>query len=467
MELKNVKSKIIYCLAAIIFVCSLTIQNVNAAGLSVTANKRKVYVGDKITFTVRVSGGAGKIHISGAKSDNIWLDNTSQSYSITASHEGTIRLSASGVIADYKTEKDQKLSSSASVQVVKKEAPKPSKPARPSTPDSNNQSHASKPTRPSVSDSNNQNHTSEPTVEETRSKNNNLSSLSVSNGKLNPTFSSNKQSYSVNLTSDIETITIDAKASDSKAKISGLGKKDVVIGSQTFEIVVTAENGSRKTYAITVNVSEKPTTFTKFNDKNLGILKDVKNAEIPEGYKGTTVKLEEQDIQAWTNEKNGLTLVYLMDEENNKDLYIYEDGKILGKYQTITVLGREYVIIDIPKEMSKQKGFQQTQVKIGEIELNGWSFDDIQHKDFSLVYLMNDKGEKKLYVYDHLEGTLQRYIENEDHAINNVMVYALGASTIIFALAFVFILVKHIKFKKTSILTIKEYYERRNNKLDL
>lgn len=82
-----------------------------------------------------------------------------------------------------------------------------------------------------------------------RSKENNLSALALSNGEIN--FEENKTTYEINI--DASTTAITATAKDSKAKVEGLGVKDLKYGVNKFEIVVTAENGSKKTYTINVN----------------------------------------------------------------------------------------------------------------------------------------------------------------------------------------------------------------------
>lgn len=75
-------------------------------------------------------------------------------------------------------------------------------------------------------------------------------------------FKANKTSYSTEVPNDVETIEIYAeKAKDNNGKtitgqkISGTGKKTLKVGSNKFEVVVTAENGQNKTY--TINVTRK------------------------------------------------------------------------------------------------------------------------------------------------------------------------------------------------------------------
>ncbi len=87
-------------------------------------------------------------------------------------------------------------------------------------------------------------------MEAPKSSNNNLSSLSVSEGTL--AFNKATTSYTVIVDNAITGVTISATAEDPKATVSGTGTKSLKVYSNTFNIVVTAENGSKKTYKINV-----------------------------------------------------------------------------------------------------------------------------------------------------------------------------------------------------------------------
>lgn len=65
-------------------------------------------------------------------------------------------------------------------------------------------------------------------------------------------FASNKTSYQLTVEYEVNQINIKASTADSTARVSGTGTKDLNLYTNTFNIVVTAENGSRKTYTIEV-----------------------------------------------------------------------------------------------------------------------------------------------------------------------------------------------------------------------
>ena len=85
-----------------------------------------------------------------------------------------------------------------------------------------------------------------------KSKDANLSGLTVSKGSLSPAFDKDTTSYTVEVDNDVDSIEIEATANDDKASVDGTGTKSLSVGDNSYSIVVTAENGSKKTYTIKV-----------------------------------------------------------------------------------------------------------------------------------------------------------------------------------------------------------------------
>jgi hypothetical protein len=84
-----------------------------------------------------------------------------------------------------------------------------------------------------------------------KSTNNNLATMTV-DGKSVSGFSASNTSYNLGNT-DASSITIGATAVDSKASVSGTGNKSLSYGANSFNIVVTAESGAKKTYTVSIN----------------------------------------------------------------------------------------------------------------------------------------------------------------------------------------------------------------------
>ena len=91
-----------------------------------------------------------------------------------------------------------------------------------------------------------------------RSTNNNLASLSISNGKLNPGFNKNTTSYSVEVPYEVTRLNISATAEDGKASVNVYSPELIAEETVNATITVTAENGSSKTYTISISRGKDP-----------------------------------------------------------------------------------------------------------------------------------------------------------------------------------------------------------------
>ena len=89
------------------------------------------------------------------------------------------------------------------------------------------------------------------TVTKARSSDNTLKDLKV-DGTTVAGFLSSKTSYMLGNNSG-NSININATATDIKAVVTGTGSRALKYGKNTFAVTVTAENGAKKTYDITVN----------------------------------------------------------------------------------------------------------------------------------------------------------------------------------------------------------------------
>ena len=95
---------------------------------------------------------------------------------------------------------------------------------------------------------------------------NNLSALSVTRQTLTPAFSASQQNYTVNVATTVTSVAVIARKSDPNAVMSGsviaaggqaTGQATILLGgapsSTIVSIIVTAPNGNRNTYIVTVN----------------------------------------------------------------------------------------------------------------------------------------------------------------------------------------------------------------------
>ncbi len=82
---------------------------------------------------------------------------------------------------------------------------------------------------------------------------NTLDSITVSDCTLDPVFNSATTEYSCTVKNSVTSVTVNAKASSTQAKVRGLGTKELIVGKNTLPIRVIAEDGSEKIYNVNVN----------------------------------------------------------------------------------------------------------------------------------------------------------------------------------------------------------------------
>lgn len=81
----------------------------------------------------------------------------------------------------------------------------------------------------------------------------NLKSLKVGKYVLYPNFDEDVTEYTVKVESDLESVLIEAEAVNPNAKITGIGNVKLDSSSTRVSIVVVAEDGTMKTYYVTIN----------------------------------------------------------------------------------------------------------------------------------------------------------------------------------------------------------------------
>ncbi|MGX8851596.1 cadherin-like beta sandwich domain-containing protein [Amedibacillus sp. YH-ame10] len=257
--------------------------------------------------------------------------------------------------------------------------------------------------------------TNTPTEEEkedTRSKNANLSTLTISEGKLSPDFSADVTEYSVSLVATVTSIKVGATAEDSKSSVSGTGDIEVKPGENKITVTVTAENESTKSYVITATVDEKPLIYMNYNKLKLGVVRNTDAVTAPDGFEKTSIKMNGKDVTAWTNKAMNTTIVYLVDEKTGeKNFYVYDTAKktVSTVFKPTAILGQNVFIIDVEEDLQKQEGLTYKKVKVDTVELMGWEFNDKTLKNYALIYVMDGNGKKVYYQYEKTQNTLQLY----------------------------------------------------------
>lgn len=101
---------------------------------------------------------------------------------------------------------------------------------------------------------------------QTKSSDNSLENLTLTPGDIK--FDSNKTVYSLIVDNYVKEIKINGKTNNSKATVIGFGVKKLNIYNNKFNIVVTAEDGSKKTYTIEVIRKDELGNTKKLSSNN-------------------------------------------------------------------------------------------------------------------------------------------------------------------------------------------------------
>lgn len=239
----------------------LITTDVYAASASISTSKSSVYVGDTFTVNAVVRSAASwnvhvtpsgpvsgcTIHAADSSSMAINVDNTF-SATCTATGAGTITLTLSGDASDESDDRATPVSGSTSVRVTTRPAPSSNTNTNTNTNTNSNTSY--RPSTNTYTPSNNiTNNTSPLDPGDNKSTNTKLKSITIDNQKVEKIDENN---YKVTVNNNIETIVIKAEAEDSKSTIEGAGKKELNVGENAIQIIVTSESGAQNVYNLIV-----------------------------------------------------------------------------------------------------------------------------------------------------------------------------------------------------------------------
>lgn len=169
-----------------------------------------------------------------------------------------------------------------------------------------------------------------------------LSELTVQEGTITPEFNADTTKYTLDVTENVEKLTLTATASDGKSKVDITGNENFVIGVNTVKITVTAEDGTTRIYTIDVNKTQaQPIKLSTLNVTGIKLEPEFN----PEVYK-YTVNLEagsnvtDLNIEATTDTEKAIVEIVgnenFVEGENVITIIVSsEDGTQKTSYQII------------------------------------------------------------------------------------------------------------------------------------
>lgn len=315
--------------------CLIIGNEVYAAG-SFTLNKTSLTIteGKTAQFTINGKNATGKVSITSSNSsvatasvNSQWLENNSISVTVTGKKKGEATITVSGKISDKDGVEDN---ITRQIKVTVKA-----------------------------------NGDTEKNTDTKKSNNANLKTLTVSPKYNFSGFNKNTTNYNMTVPANIDSLKINAKAENSKAKVKVSGNSGFDVGSNNkVKIVVTAENGDTKTYTIKITKlateEEKPGNVIDDDNKESLCLTSL-------NIEGLELSPEfEKNVYSYnaTLDSAEITEVKVDVKTNN------ENAKIEITGNTGLVEGENTVnIILTDPDTSKQVVYQVTINKIGQSNL--------------------------------------------------------------------------------------------------
>ena len=215
------------------------------------------------------------------------------------------------------------------------------------------------------------NKTNNATQTTTKSSNANLSNLGINPNDFSG-FLASKTSYSVTVPNNVKLVEVYATAKDSSANISGIGSMELKEGQNTANVVVTAEDGTTKTYTITITRLKAGETIEKQKNIDGIALKDLKiedaNLEpsLEDGKYTYTASFEGEQtslkFKAEASQSSNIVQIIgnenLVDGENNVLIIVSDSDEENSVVYQITVKKNPEKLKAIQKEAEDKERFK-------------------------------------------------------------------------------------------------------------
>ncbi len=250
-------------------------------------------------------------------------------------------------------------------------------------------------------------------LEASYSKDNYLKSLSIEGYEMD--FNKDNTEYSLTVEPEVKSITINGTKNDSRSTISGLGTKDLTEGLNKIYVVVTAQNGTKRTYTINVNVKELQPINVTIGETQYTVVRSLEGINIPNTFVEKTMTIDEEEFTSVYNEKTDITLVLLKDVDGNINFYQYENNNY-KKFNYLNFGNLNIQVLDLDEIL---KGYIKKTEVLNEEKIEVLKVDE--ESPYSLIKGLNlETNEANFYSYDEKENTIQRYILQEEKILSNI-----------------------------------------------
>lgn len=407
-----------YLLFSLMLVFLLLPSVVEASSFSVSASSYNVTVGSKVTVYIKGNDVTGRFNISSSDNsifqggDSKWIENDTISVTFTAKSAGRVNITVTPVTGISNTKGEIIQLSSKSIQLTSY-------------------------------------------IPRALSSDNYLSSLGVEGVDLVPSFDKDTTNYIIDLEPGTTSVNVSAEKANRYASVSGTGIVEVKEGSNDIDIVVTAENGSKKTYRITAVVKEFDPINVKINESDFTVVRKSSELVKPDYYQEKLVKIGEDTVPGFYSEKTGYTLVGLKDVTGSVKLYIYNNG--YKPYVSLEFNQMNLVVLEA--DINKlPKGFFKDIITINDENVTCYKNSEL---GITLLYGKSIiTGKADFYEFENTDFTIQKFNLNAYGKINekitlySYVIIGLGGITLLILFSLIVSIVSNkrkLKSRKNEI----------------
>ena len=191
---------------------------------------------------------------------------------------------------------------------------------------------------------------------------------------------------------------------------------DYTKGSST----ITIAEGEGTTVVEPTTETVEPTTddvdgSIEINGAYYTISNEIPESEIPEGYEASTLEYDLVEYNVVYNDSFGLSLAYLVGEDGVGYFFMYvEEDATFAPYAEIAISDTTKIaLLSDLSDVIMPNGYalKEDLIKYENFVFPGWT--DQENEEYSIIYAINNKGEKSLYQLDEEEMTYQRFTAPE------------------------------------------------------
>lgn len=417
--MNKIVKKVIPFLVTVCILLSILSVNVFAAGSSVAFSKNKLTIGETLTVTARFSASSGEkmYSLSGYLTYDPAVLEFVSGDNCNLMTKGKVKIVVSVTGKNNITENVKFKALTAGKSTVALEGVEYSDGVAEQT--MTGSSAAVTVTNPSA----------------TASSDANLKGLTVSAGTLTPKFDPNVTSYSVTITNDVTELWVSPSKSDANATYTVEGSKDMKVGFNKRVIIVTAENGTTKSYTVNItrldengNVPSDETetpgndiTEVTVDDETMYVQEDFSTQTLPEHFSVVDYAFDGKTIPALSDGTYIMIFLSLPDGSFSSFYVVNSDGSF-SQLVSVEVGGAFFHILpteSLPVGYSAAEGYE-----ISGIPVPAYKNDAAGQSDFFLVYAKGPGGQTGFYRFDTVDQTMQRAdgltLKSEDNGQQNI-----------------------------------------------